>query len=125
MLGGELAERLENVLLNGCGLLFRVSRVIGHHRRREIRAVDGVVDGHRNLELGAVVDYGPCNTGPHGLDAMDEGAIGGLREMNAHLQTRVPGDIGTLGGDDAGKSASCSHGGFGLEGMRGSHGCGG
>ena len=122
MFSGELAECLKDVFLNCRGLFLGVRRVIRYHRRREVRAVNGVVDRHRNLELSTVVDHSPCNTGPHGLDAMDEQAIGGLCNMMTYLQTRIPGDIGTLGRDNTGKSASCCDRRLGLEGMRGSHG---
>lgn len=96
MLVGELAERLEDVLLDRYGLLLGISGIIRHDRRREVRAVNGVVDGHRNLVLGVVIDHTTCNTGPHGLDAPDERTIDHSVKRKRTWRLAYPGTLGRL-----------------------------
>lgn len=67
MLDGELAEDLEDVLLNGFGILIRGVGVVGNSHRREIGAVDRVVDRNSDLKLRVVVDDSTGDTCPHRL----------------------------------------------------------
>ena len=67
MLGRELAEDIKDMLLDvGC-LLLGIIGVVRDDRGRKVGVVDGVVDGDRDFEGGAVVDHSSCDTCPHGL----------------------------------------------------------
>lgn len=67
MLGRELAEDIEDVLLDCRSLSLGVVGIVGDGGRGEVGVVDGVVDGNGELVAGVVVDHGACNTSPHGL----------------------------------------------------------
>ena len=64
----ELAQGLENVLLDLFGIFLGVVGVVRDHGRCEIGAVDGVVDGNRDLVLGVVVGHAASDGSPHRLD---------------------------------------------------------
>ena len=70
VLGGELAEALEDVLFNLRGLSLGIACGVGDHRGRKVGVVDGVMDGDRELVASVVVDHSTCDTGPHRLHGM-------------------------------------------------------
>lgn len=67
MLGGELAQGLDDMLLDDGCLRVRVVGVVGHDRGRKVRAVDRIMDGDGDLKLGITVDDGAGYACPHRL----------------------------------------------------------
>ena len=80
---GELAQSVENVLLDLLGLRVGLGRVIGNRAGREVGVVDRIVDRDGDLKAGVVVDHGAGNTGPHGL------MIGASRLKRGRSATRA------------------------------------
>ena len=69
MLLRELAQGLDDMLLDGASLRVGVVGVVRDDGRREIGVVDRVVDRDGDFVTGVVVDGGTGNTSPHGLEA--------------------------------------------------------
>ena len=67
VLGGELAEDVEDMLLDLGGLSLGIVGTVGNSSGGEVGVVYGVVDGDRDFEGSAVVDHSSCDTCPHGL----------------------------------------------------------
>ena len=76
VLGGELAEEVEDVLFDGGSLCLGVIGTVGDDGGAKVGVVDRVVDGDRELVAGVVVDHGARDTSPHRLrgwgERMDE-----------------------------------------------------
>ena len=75
VLGGELAEDVEDMLLYVDSLGLGVFGAVGDGGGGKVGVVDGVVDRDRDFEVSTVVDYGSGDTCPHGL--VREGAADG------------------------------------------------
>lgn len=65
---GELLERLENEILNLCGVFGGVGRVVWDHGRGEICAIDRVVDGDGDLKGFTAGKDRAGDTSPHRLE---------------------------------------------------------
>lgn len=67
VLNGELAKNLENKLLDFFRILIWVVWVVWDDHRREIGAINRIMNGHCDLILGIVIDHSACDCGPHRL----------------------------------------------------------
>ena len=67
VLEGELAKSLENLLLDLFRVLIWGVWGVWDDHRREIGAINRIVNRHCDLILGIVIDHSPCYSGPHRL----------------------------------------------------------
>jgi len=65
MVDGKLAEGPEDILLNFLRVFIGIVWVVGDDHRREIRTVNGVVDGNCDFVLTGVVNHGTNHRSPH------------------------------------------------------------
>jgi hypothetical protein len=65
VLGGELAKSLENILFDLLSILIWIVWAVCEDYRREIGAINRIVNGHCDLILGIVIDHRACDGGPH------------------------------------------------------------
>ena len=63
----ELAQGIEDVLLDDFGLGIGLGGIVGDDGRREIGVVDRVVDRDGNFKASVVIDHRSGNTSPHRL----------------------------------------------------------
>lgn len=108
MLSGELADRVKDVLFNVLGVAFGRFLVIGDDGRREVGAVDGVVNGEGYLVAGASIDDCSSDTRPHRLYGCASVLVmGAVRSMwSAYGEVREVGDIRPRRRDDAREAAT-------------------
>lgn len=81
MTDGELAQGLQDMLLDVLCIFVRVVGVVVDDPRREIGAVDRIVNGNGNLKLRVIVDDSARDGSPHRLHRLSISVI--LGTINA------------------------------------------
>lgn len=73
MFNRELAEDLKDVLFDGFRIFLWAVGIIRDNHRREVGAINRIMDRNSNLKLRVVIDDSTGNTSPHGLNGIMSG----------------------------------------------------
>jgi len=84
MLGGELAQGIDDMRLDSVGGFFRVIGEDGDDLRREVGVVNRIMNRYRDLKGRSAVDWRASNASPHGLKMVKRSAYRVERIALAH-----------------------------------------